>query len=316
MAAMTFANMALPTHFDQQNQCIDPNDMDSFVDFSAMPSPGESSKSKAPMSRSESTMTSPTNTVMPLDYEETPVEPLHDYNRYKQTTGLPFGSFPNLLSGIPEDGPSNDFSNTGYNTGLGGEFGEGSSSMFMGSNSGLGIDTDMGLDPAFFYPGNSDTFVDPSNISSQEEQPKIRYYPGMHQQAAIAKAQQQAQQQRQQQVLQQQQQPQQKQQSSEQPRASNSSRKSVTPIDARTEETIARVVNQIRQNSSFASDAGSPTNSSMLSKMKKDEEDMDEDERLLNSEEGKKLSSKERRQLRNKVSARAFRSRRKGMFCQ
>ncbi|KAK9458949.1 uncharacterized protein V1516DRAFT_606389, partial [Lipomyces oligophaga] len=37
----------------------------------------------------------------------------------------------------------------------------------------------------------------------------------------------------------------------------------------------------------------------------------DEDERLLASEEGKKLSSKERRQLRNKVSARHFRLRRK-----
>jgi hypothetical protein len=48
--------------------------------------------------------------------------------------------------------------------------------------------------------------------------------------------------------------------------------------------------------------------------MRKDEEEMDEDERLLASEEGKKLSSKERRQLRNKVSARAFRSRRKGML--
>lgn len=45
---------------------------------------------------------------------------------------------------------------------------------------------------------------------------------------------------------------------------------------------------------------------------RKDEEDMDADEKLLASEEGKKLSSKERRQLRNKVSARAFRSRRKG----
>lgn len=41
---------------------------------------------------------------------------------------------------------------------------------------------------------------------------------------------------------------------------------------------------------------------------------MDEDEKLLNSEEGKKLPSKERRQLRNKVSARHFRSRRKGKF--
>ena len=48
--------------------------------------------------------------------------------------------------------------------------------------------------------------------------------------------------------------------------------------------------------------------------MRKEEDDMDEDERLLASEEGKKLSSKERRQLRNKVSARAFRSRRKGEF--
>ena len=49
-----------------------------------------------------------------------------------------------------------------------------------------------------------------------------------------------------------------------------------------------------------------------IARMKKDEEEMDEDERLLASDEGKKLSSKERRQLRNKVSARAFRSRRKG----
>lgn len=39
--------------------------------------------------------------------------------------------------------------------------------------------------------------------------------------------------------------------------------------------------------------------------------DLDEDTRLLMSEEGKKLSSKERRQLRNKVSARNFRERRK-----
>jgi hypothetical protein len=53
-----------------------------------------------------------------------------------------------------------------------------------------------------------------------------------------------------------------------------------------------------------------------IARMKKEEEDMDEDERLLASEEGKKLSSKERRQLRNKVSARAFRSRRKEYITQ
>jgi hypothetical protein len=60
-------------------------------------------------------------------------------------------------------------------------------------------------------------------------------------------------------------------------------------------------------------DALSPPNLGNLPRSKKEEDDMDEDERLLASEEGKKLSSKERRQLRNKVSARAFRSRRKGM---
>jgi len=40
------------------------------------------------------------------------------------------------------------------------------------------------------------------------------------------------------------------------------------------------------------------------------------DEKFLASEEGKKLTPKEGRQLRNKVSARNFRVRRKGKLCQ
>lgn len=40
----------------------------------------------------------------------------------------------------------------------------------------------------------------------------------------------------------------------------------------------------------------------------------DEDEKILASEEGKRLNPRERRQLRNKVSARNFRVRRKGML--
>src|SRR5579859_911382 len=40
----------------------------------------------------------------------------------------------------------------------------------------------------------------------------------------------------------------------------------------------------------------------------------DEDEKILQSEEGKRLNPKERRQLRNKVSARNFRVRRKGTY--
>ncbi|KAL1582193.1 hypothetical protein WHR41_09185 [Cladosporium halotolerans] len=43
---------------------------------------------------------------------------------------------------------------------------------------------------------------------------------------------------------------------------------------------------------------------------------MSEDERFLASEEGKRLSSKERQRLRNKVSARAFRSRKKEYISQ
>lgn len=73
-----------------------------------------------------------------------------------------------------------------------------------------------------------------------------------------------------------------------------------------------------RRMSSIAEDSDSPApaNDSQSSKHAKDFDDVDDDERLLNSEEGKKLSSKERRQLRNKVSARAFRSRRKEYISQ
>ncbi|KAK9476445.1 hypothetical protein V1514DRAFT_298414 [Lipomyces japonicus] len=53
------------------------------------------------------------------------------------------------------------------------------------------------------------------------------------------------------------------------------------------------------------------TASSSTSKRRPNLNSLDDDERLLQSEEGKKLSSKERRQLRNKVSARHFRLRRK-----
>ncbi|KAK9329879.1 hypothetical protein V1520DRAFT_342138 [Lipomyces starkeyi] len=62
----------------------------------------------------------------------------------------------------------------------------------------------------------------------------------------------------------------------------------------------------------FTGAASSSSGSSVSAKSKKQQQQpADEDERLLASEEGKKLSSKERRQLRNKVSARHFRLRRK-----
>ncbi|PWW80074.1 hypothetical protein C7212DRAFT_305690 [Tuber magnatum] len=68
---------------------------------------------------------------------------------------------------------------------------------------------------------------------------------------------------------------------------------------------------QLKSNAPHPSANGTPPVLPHIAKLKKEEDEMDEDERLLASEEGKKLTSKERRQLRNKVSARAFRSRRK-----
>ncbi|KAK9322980.1 hypothetical protein V1517DRAFT_321886 [Lipomyces orientalis] len=73
---------------------------------------------------------------------------------------------------------------------------------------------------------------------------------------------------------------------------------------------------QTLSNGSATSVFTSGRNSSVLSvapksKKQQQHQPVDDDERLLASEEGKKLSSKERRQLRNKVSARHFRLRRK-----
>jgi bZIP-type transcription factor MBZ1 len=79
------------------------------------------------------------------------------------------------------------------------------------------------------------------------------------------------------------------------------------------EEKTSQLLNSMEQSNvtttSFADYTSKQTHSRL---QRKEIEEMDEDEKLLASEEGKKLSSKERRQLRNKVSARAFRSRRKG----
>ncbi|KAF2143464.1 uncharacterized protein K452DRAFT_297197 [Aplosporella prunicola CBS 121167] len=295
------------------NQCFDP-DMDSLVDFNAIQSPQPSSSSShMPGSTVTSTMSSPTNTMLPLDQSEdhqTPAKPSHEYDLFKQQTGLPSGSVPGLgMPGVNQSVYNGHHQQMFSNSGLGFDeysMGMGSMDVEMSSNNGL---------PAFFFSpseSHSDDYVDPSAISHEEPQQAVRFFPGMHQQQAAlaAKAQAQAQQQRQQQIIQQQQRERAAQQSSAQPQ-----RKSVSHhvADARTEEIIGRVVNQIRQNSTLQSQPDMQASNVLphIIKMKKDEEDMDEDERLLASEEGKKLSSKERRQLRNKVSARAFRSRRK-----
>lgn len=299
--------------------------MGTFFDFSQLPSPTPTSSSRQHGASASSTIPSPTNTIVPLDPADdlqTPAKPSHEYERFKQQTGLPSNSVPGLTQ---QTNGGYQFSNSG--TGLDEMSLMGPSSFLdagWGSGLSMGADVNMeldlsmpGSDHAYFFPtgdASQDDFVDPSAISAQEETlANVRVWPGMHQQqAALAKAAQaQAQQQRQQQQVQQKQRASEQQQTRIQPSRRTGSHQ---PTDPQTEKTIARVVNQIRHNSTLSSqsDGMSPQGTlPHIARMKKEEEDMDEDERLLASEEGKKLSSKERRQLRNKVSARAFRSRRK-----
>lgn len=284
-------------------------DMDSFFDFNAgttQPSPVTASSSRA-------------DALSPFDKEERQQfnGPSHDYGQFKQQVGLPVGS----LADMPQNGM---FDNSGVDMGFNSGF---------GWNSGIDIDGDMGMDfnstqpmPNMFFPSNdgpASDFVNPNNVGGHEEPPSHvgRIWPGIHsqqaQQAAMQKAaQQQAVQQRQMKLQAQQAQYRQAAQSqgSSQQSHGNGKRSSHT-AEPHVEESISRLLNQMRQNNAVSpdDDADSPSNLlPHIARMKKDEEDMDEDERLLASDEGKKLSSKERRQLRNKVSARAFRSRRKG----
>ncbi|KAF2423518.1 hypothetical protein EJ08DRAFT_701166 [Tothia fuscella] len=298
------------------NQCVDPSEMENWVDFGGLQSPNpNTSSSRVSLSQANSAMTSPSNTMVALDGSDeyqTPVAPSHDYVRFKQQTGLPIGSIDSLRA-LSQDQMM--FSNTGLD-----DFGfSPNTSMYggMGSmtgNLGFGADiTSPASLPAFFYPNdasaNDDFSIDPAAILKEEEaQANVRFYPGMHSEAALR-----VQHEKDQAMLAHQQ----KQRAMEQQQRNQNQRKpSHAPMDPHAEETIARVVNQIRQSSNLSGDneSLSPNPSSTLPhiiRSKKEEDEMDEDERLLNSEEGKKLSSKERRQLRNKVSARAFRSRRK-----
>jgi len=202
------------------------------------------------------------------------------------------------------------------------------------NNSTFNFDTEfdpMQQDSTYFFNGNTTGFADASAVTTQApmQMPVIpaqhqRLYPGMHtQQAQQAQAEAAARQQRQQQmgreIMQQQQLSQLHRPSIGGSTASMPATRAnsvVSVADAGVDNKISRLLDQMRNNNNMVvidEESGSPSDEpSRSGRSKKEEEDMDEDERLLASEEGKKLSSKERRQLRNKVSARAFRSRRKG----
>ena len=298
-------------------------DMDSLFDFNqgtAQISPVVASSSRV-------------DALSPFDNQEERQYfngPSHDYNKHKQQVGLPGGSMANMPMNQPHlfDGYNSGMGDMGFDAGFG------------GWSSGIDIDSEMGMMdfnnpqsamPAMFFPTQNDIsadhYVNPNTIGGEEPTSNVgRLWPGMHsqqaQQAAMQKAQQASgvhnrQAKLQAQYAQYRQQGNGSQSSSSQQSQSQSQGKRAANIsEPHVEESISRLLNQMRHGSAAGMDDGDSPSDMLphIARMKKDEEEMDEDERLLASDEGKKLSSKERRQLRNKVSARAFRSRRKGML--
>ncbi|EXJ66318.1 uncharacterized protein A1O5_10470 [Cladophialophora psammophila CBS 110553] len=249
--------------------------------------------------------------------------PSFQYDRYHQQTGIPIGALASTFNINKATGLQYHEGNGGFimpTETLNMPLSDLDEFDFSRNPADMDFETDSpnGL-PAMFYPDASSgpaQFVSPTTLVTQNNTastPIKRIYPGMHsQQAAQAKAQQA--QKQEQMARQQQHRPQ-----SQKPLPGPAPTKSQPAKDPLVEESISKVLNRMRQASAVSvsdEDTSPLTGMSHMPRVKKDEDDMDEDERLLASEEGKKLSSKERRQLRNKVSARAFRSRRKEYISQ
>ncbi|CAG8923119.1 unnamed protein product [Penicillium salamii] len=300
-------------------------DLDSFINFEQLTYTSDPARSKIAMTSQPSVAstefsTSDSRSASFASSGQSPLAfqgPSHQYDEHRQQTGLPPGALSMTYNQVPmgftnsQGFPVNADMYAGHH--MKREEGPFDFNAAPARNpSEMDIESDSMNASPYFYPANpaKGQYVDPNALGGHElaqAGPSTqvgRMYPGMHQQqAAMAKAQQQKQ--------------------TDMARSQVQPRAEQAPVlpqargprnpDPVVEERISRLLQQMRQNA-MANGEGSPTPSNgmpQMAKSRKDEADMDEDERLLASEEGKKLSSKERRQLRNKVSARAFRSRRK-----
>ena len=313
-----------------QSACLDPQDIDfdSLIDYEAVtPSLSLSpstSRSQPTRSTSATPSSNPQSSTQSNNQQNFPL-PSHRYEIHKQDTGIVLGALQATLAVNPPNNMHLMRAEAGlpmFSSGFNMDSNEDLKDLIdFGAMDDVLQDNDLLDSTSMFFPGQSSSmsneFVDPSTLAQEEERSTFptntlpshgRLYPGIHQeQAALAKAQQQQRQQRQQQEV------------AQQTRSSSKLARNSQPSDPLVEERISQLLKTMRQSSivtNGSEDDGMTPNAggsmSHAMRMKKDEDEMDEDERLLASEEGKKLSSKERRQLRNKVSARAFRSRRKG----
>ncbi|KAK8038805.1 hypothetical protein PG993_007216 [Apiospora rasikravindrae] len=325
MSASSHSTSTSPSS-SQPSAVVDPLDLLDFTDYDGLPDGNAyNSPSLTPETSSKQQFTarpSPiSSTASTMSANQTMSGPSHQYDQYKQQTPFVPGALATTLAvnqSSAHVGYDLEYMSTQMNqTEDIFDFNSAPSQASLSSPE-MDMDFEPSGDASFFF---NESTVNPNAIAGHDAQPATvtsnvgRMYPGMHQQAAaMAKAR--AQQQRQQQIIQQQQRQQQNVKQQQQQQQQQQQRpKSAQPADPLVEQKITQLLNSMRAQSSGADGQGNSPHLN-VPKLKKDEEDMDEDERLLNSEEGKKLSSKERRQLRNKVSARAFRSRRKEYISQ
>ncbi|KAI6780867.1 uncharacterized protein J7T54_007347 [Emericellopsis cladophorae] len=306
-------------------------DIDALLDLTEYDRlPTNSSLSSSPASTSKNNFASPvsatvTTPSVPSTSTQTLSGPSHNYDMYRQQTGFVPGALANTMAVNQTNNTGyQDFGSLDYLSNMTPEddifdFNTAPSQGTMAGASDMDMEFDSPAETQNFFntinPSSIEQELSPTSVATQSSNVG-RLWPGAHSQAAMAKIQaqqrQQQQQQHQQQHMMQRQHQQQQQHMPQQPKARN---KSSQPTDPLVEQKITQLLNSMRAKPPSAEDDKNFPMAN-LSRTKKEEDDMDEDERLLASEEGKKLSSKERRQLRNKVSARAFRSRRKEYITQ
>lgn len=290
-------------------------DIDALLDLTEYDGMTNQSLSPTPSSTSKNNFASPVSAphATPANLStgnQALSGPSHNYDMYRQQTGFVPGALATTMAVNQTNNTGyQDFGSLDYLSNLSPEndifdFNTTPSQTQMGDSS-IEMDFESPNDTQnFFNTINPSNIEQETNMSPPTTQGHVgRLWPGAHSQAAMAKANQQRQQQ-QQMMAQQHQQARQ----SQQPKARGKAPQATDPL---VEQKITQLLNSMRAKPPSPEDQKNLAVSN-LPRSKKEEEEMDEDERLLASEEGKKLSSKERRQLRNKVSARAFRSRRKG----
>ncbi|KAG5984699.1 BZIP-type transcription factor mbz1 [Claviceps digitariae] len=279
----------------------------SFNSPSLSPTPSLKPTFAAPVTAVISTPTIPTTT-------QTLSGPSHNYGMYPQQTGFVPGAIAHTMAvNQTNDTGYQAFGSVEYLSGLSPET-DAFNFNTSPSQGAMDIELESPPDSQSCFSTVNPSIIEQDTCSMSTQSSSVgRLWPGAHSQAALAKAE--AQQRQQQQQQQQQHAPQYMNQQSQRQNTQKNRGKGQQPTDPIVEQKITQLLNSMRAKSTGA-ESEAPSVSNNIPRAKKDDEDMDEDERLLASEEGKKLSSKERRQLRNKVSARAFRSRRKEYITQ